>query len=291
MQTIAQWLVARPQYAVVGLAVTLLLPAPQIGSGAIMVLLVLAQGMRLVVIEALVAAGALAVASLLLGMSLTSLVILMAETWVPVMLLAMLLATRRSLTLTLQVSVIVAIAALLIFQIVVPDPAAFWQPYLDLMNDIIRLNGLELDTELLTADVMTVSAVLVFWMLYTGALLLGYGLYRRLPAKTEEYGRFRDLNFGRVIAFTLAVLSLLAFVIDAAMLEDIAFIIFVMFMMQGLAIVHWLHSEGILPMIAVVSVYVLMPFLQVLLIMVLALIGYTDAWISIRRRFKKSKGS
>jgi len=291
VQTIAQWLVARPQYAVVGLAVTLLLPAPQIGSGAIMVLLVLAQGMRLVVIEALVAAGALAVASLLLGMSLTSLVILMAETWVPVMLLAMLLATRRSLTLTLQVSVIVAIAALLIFQIVVPDPAAFWQPYLDLMNDIIRLNGLELDTELLTADVMTVSAVLVFWMLYTGALLLGYGLYRRLPAKTEEYGRFRDLNFGRVIAFTLAVLSLLAFVIDAAMLEDIAFIIFVMFMMQGLAIVHWLHSEGILPMIAVVSVYVLMPFLQVLLIMVLALIGYTDAWISIRRRFKKSKGS
>ncbi len=75
--------------------------------------------------------------------------------------------------------------------------------------------------------------------------------------------------------------------IDAALLENLAFIIFVMFMMQGLAMVHWLHGEGKLPLIAVISVYVLMPFLQVLLIMVLALIGYTDAWVGFRRRFKK----
>ena len=41
---LAAWLVARPQNAVLGLAVTLLLPAPQLTSGVIMVLLVLAQG-------------------------------------------------------------------------------------------------------------------------------------------------------------------------------------------------------------------------------------------------------
>ncbi|MDH4053766.1 MAG: hypothetical protein OEW73_04790 [Gammaproteobacteria bacterium] len=287
MQAIAKWLVARPYYAVAGLAVTLLLPAPQLFSGAILVLLVLAEGTRLAVVRASVAAAALAAASLLLGGSLTSLVALMVATWVPALLLAQALVAVRSLTLTLQVSVIVAVAALLVFQLAIPDAEAFWRPYLDLMDDIIRQNGLTLNTELLTADVMTVSAVLVLWMLYTGALLLGYGLYRRLPAGTDNYGQFRDLNFGRVIALTLALLSLLAFVIDAALLENIAFIIFVMFMMQGLAIVHWLHGEGKLPLIAVVSVYVLMPFLQVLLIMVLALIGYTDAWIGFRHRFKK----
>jgi len=251
------------------------------------VLLVLAEGARLAVVRASVAAAALAAASLLLGGSLASLVALMVATWVPALLLAQALVAVRSLTLTLQVSVIVAVAALLVFQLAIPDAEAFWRPYLDLMEDIIRQNGLTLNTELLTADVMTVSAVLVLWMLYTGALLLGYGLYRRLPAGTDNYGQFRDLNFGRVIALTLALLSLLAFVIGAALLENIAFIIFVMFMMQGLAIVHWLHGEGKLPLIAVVSVYVLMPFLQVLLIMVLALIGYTDAWIGFRHRFKK----
>jgi hypothetical protein len=288
VQALAKWLLARPHNAVLALALTLILPAPQLTSGAVMVLLVLAQGSRFAVIEASVAAALLVVMSLILGGSLASVIGLTAGTWVPALLLAISLVTMRSLTLTLQVSVIVAVAALLLFQVAVPDPAAFWQPYLDVMVAVVRENGLELDTELLTAEVMTISAVLVFWMLFTGALLLGYGLYRRLPVETVNYGRFRDLNFGRVIAFTMALVSLLAFVIGATWLQNVAFIVFVMFMMQGLAIVHWLRSEGMLPNVAVVAVYVLLPFLQVLLVMVLALIGYTDAWFGFRRRLKKA---
>jgi len=288
VQALAKWLLARPHNAVLALVLTLILPAPQLTSGAVMVLLVLAQGPRFAVIEASIAAALLVVMSLLLGGSLASVIGLTAGTWVPALLLAILLVTMRSLTLTLQVSLIVAVAALLLFQIAVPDPAAFWQPYLDVMVAVVRENGLELDTELLTAEVMTISAVLVFWMLFTGALLLGYGLYGRSPVEAVNYGRFRDLNFGRVIAFTMALVSLLAFVIGATWLQNVAFIVFVMFMMQGLAIVHWLRSEGMLPNVAVVSVYVLLPFLQVLLVMVLALIGYTDAWFGFRRRFKKA---
>ena len=289
MQAIATWLLARPHNAVFALVVTLLLPpAPQLISGAVLVLLVLGQGTRYAVIEACVAAAVLAVMSLLLERSLASVIVLTAGTWVPVGLLAISLVAMRSLTLTLQVSVIAAVAAMLFFKIAVPDAAAFWQPYLDEMVKIIEANGMQLDMELLTAEIMTISAVLVFWLLFTGALLLGYGLYRRLPSETVDYGRFRDLNFGRVIALSLALASLLAFVIDATWLQNVAFIVFVMFTMQGLAIVHWLHSEGMLPKIAVVSMYVLLPLLQVLLVMVLALIGYTDAWFGFRRRFKKA---
>ena len=287
MQAIAKWLVARPHNAVLGLAVTLLFPAPQLISGAVMVLLVLANGARLAMIEASVAAAILAVASLILGGTLTSVVVLVAGTWVPVVLLAVLLVTMRSLTLAVQVSVIVAVTLMLLFQVAVPDQAAFWQPYLDLMETVIRQNGLQLDTELLTAEVMTVSAVLVFWMLYASALFIGYWLYRGLPRASVDFGRFRDLNFGRVIALTMAVVSVLALV-GVAWLSNVAFVVFVMFMMQGLALVHWLHGEGILPIFAVVSVYLLMPFLQVLLVIVLALIGYTDAWFGFRRRFKKA---
>ena len=112
MQRLAAWLVARPQNAVMGLAVTLLLPAPQLTSGVIMVLLVLAQGMRQAVIEALVAAASLLTVSLIFGVSMASLVTLMAGTWVPVLLLALLLINSRSLTLTVQASVIVAVVAM-----------------------------------------------------------------------------------------------------------------------------------------------------------------------------------
>ena len=288
MQAIAAWLVARPQNAVIGLAVTLLLPAPQLTSGVIMVLLVLGQGTKLALIEACIAASVLLTVSLIFGVSISSIATLMAGTWVPVLVLAALLLGSRSLALTVQVSVIIAALTLLGFYIVVVDPVAFWQPYMTMMAELVEQNNLQLNLELLTAEVMTVSAVLAFWMLYTAGLLLGYALYKRLPQETSEFGRFRNLNLGRVIAFTMAVMSILAFVVDAAWLQNLAFILFVVFWIQGLAIVHWMHAEGLLPLAALIAVYVLLPFLQVLLMTALAAFGYMDAWFSFRRRFKKA---
>ena len=292
MQRLAAWLVARPQNAVVGLAVTLLLPAPQLTSGVIMVLLVLAQGMRQAVIEAMVAAAALLTVSLIFGVSVVSLLTLMAGTWVPVLVLAVAQVSARSLTLTMQMTVILTVVALTGFYVVVTDPMAFWEPYLVTMAEIALQSGLELNQDLLNAEVMTVSAALAFWMLYVAGLLLGYGLYKKLPLETADFGRFRDLSFGRVIALAMALASLLALVVDGAWLQSVAFIVFAMFWLQGLAIVHWLHAEKILPLGAVVAVYVLLPLLQVLVFSALAIIGYMDAWFDFRRRIKKGlKGS
>ncbi len=253
-----------------------------------MVLLVLSQGTKLALVEACIAAAVLLTVSLIFSVSIPSIVTLMTGTWVPVLLLSAVLLGSRSLTLTVQVAVIVAAVAMLVFYIVVVDPVAFWQPYMDTMAEIVRQNNLQLNLELLTAEVMTVSAVLAFWMLYTVGLLLGYALYRRLPGETGEFGRFRDLNLGRVIAVVMALTSLLAFVVDAAWLQNLAFMLFVVFWIQGLSIVHWMHAQGTLPLAAVIAVYALLPFLQVLLMTALAVLGYTDAWFSFRRRMKKA---
>ena len=130
-----------------------------------MVMLVLAQGTKLALVEGCIAAAVLLTVSLIFGVSIPSIVTLMAGTWVPVLLLAILLLGSRSLTLTVQVAVIVAAVALLGFYIVVADPVAFWQPYMDTMAEIVRQNNLQLNLELLTAEVMTVSAALAFWVL------------------------------------------------------------------------------------------------------------------------------
>lgn len=288
MQAIAAWLVARPQNAVLGLTVTLLLPAPQLTSGVIMVLLVLAQGTKLAIIEACIAASVLLTVSLLFGVSIASIVTLMSGTWLPVLLLAVLLLASRSLTLTVQISVIIAAFAMLAFYAVVSDPVAFWQPYIAMMAELVEQNNLQLNLQLLTAEVMTVSAVLAFWMLYTVGLLLGYAIYRRLPRETREFGRFSDLNLGRVIAFAVALTSVLALLVHAAWLQNLAFILFVVFWMQGLALVHWMRAEGQLPLAVLVAVYALLPFLQVLLMTALAVFGYMDAWFNFRRRLKKA---
>ena len=86
----------------------------------------------------------------------------------------------------------------------------------------------------------------------------------------------------------MAVVSLLALVVDVAWLQNVAFVMFVIFWVQGLAIVHWMHAQQLLPLGAVVAVYILLPLLQVLLITVLGILGYMDAWFEFRRRMKKA---
>ena len=93
MPALAAWLLAKPQNAILGLAATLLIPwiPPQLTSGVILALLVVAQGPRMAVIEALAAAALMIVASLLFGVTVASIVVLAVVAWVPVLLLAVLL--------------------------------------------------------------------------------------------------------------------------------------------------------------------------------------------------------
>ena len=83
---------------------------------------------------------------------------------------------------------------------------------------------------------MTVSATLALWILPTTGMLVGYGLYRKLPVELGDYGRFRDLNLGKVIAVALALVAALGFAIDSAVLRGVAVVLFVAFSVQGMAL-------------------------------------------------------
>ena len=74
-----------------------------------------------------------------------------------------------------------------------------------------------------------------------------------------------------------------AFLSGAVWLQNVAFVLFAIFWLQGLAIVHWLHGRQLLPTFGVVAVYVLLPFLNVIMLMGLAVTGYIDAWFGFRR--------
>ena len=89
-------------------------------------------------------------------------------------------------------------------------------------------------------------------------------------------------------AVALAIVSLLAFAIDSSVLQGVAAVLFVAFCVQGVALVHWMHAQEMLPLGVVISMYILLPLLQVLLVTVLAVFGYMDAWFEFRRRMKKA---
>jgi hypothetical protein len=290
VQPLAAWLVARPQNAVIGLAGTLLLPILQIASGIFMVLLVLRHGPRLAVIEAAAAGALLAVVSLVAQGPLLQVIGSMLNVWLPALVIGLVLRATGSLTLTMQVSALLAGLAITVFYAAVDDLVVYWSPMLEVLQNLAQQGGLSdqaafLEAEpALAANMLTMSVVLVSWTFYAVYLLFGYQLYASLPGETQKYGRFCDLNFGRVVAGLMAGLSLLAVVTGVVWIQSAALVMFAVFWLQGLAVVHWIYSERRLPLFVVIATYVLLPFLHVFLVLGLSVLGYTDAWFRYRRR-------
>jgi hypothetical protein len=283
------WLVAQPLNAVLALAATSALLYLGFLSSMIVVLLVLHQGARAATVKVLLAGALLAAVSLLAGaradLQLTAALV----NWLPALLLALLLNATRSLTLTLQLSVIFVVIAMVGFIAIVGNPVEFWQTIVVAAAEVWRDMGLHEQADRMLAEQeaiatqMTSTAAVAIWTVYAGSLILGYLLYRELPGETREFGRFSDLNFGRVIASIMALASVLALLTGVVWIQNVAFLMFAVFWLQGLAIVHWLKGAGLLPVFALVAVYVLLLLLNVLLAIALAVLGYIDAWFHVRR--------
>lgn len=289
MQALARWLVAQPLNSVLVLAATMSFAWTSFLSGVVLVLVILHKSTRAAMLELAAAAALLAVLGLVIRARLDVMLASALSVWVPAALLTVLLQRTRSLTLSLQVAWLVVLGGMLVFFATVSDPVAFWQVRIEAFIAVLGEQGLHDQAALFGADVegmarqMTMITALVLWSISVVGLVLGYKLYRSLPGSTARFGRFRDLNFGRVIALVTAVVSVGAWLAGWLPLQNMAFVMFAMFWLQGLAIAHWSHGQGFLPTFGLAALYVLLPLLNVVMVMGLAVTGYIDAWFGFRR--------
>lgn len=258
-------------------------------SGVVLVLVILHKGPRAALWQLAAAAGLLAVFGLVIQARLDVMIASALSVWLPAALLTLVMLRTRSLTLSLQVAWLGAIAGLLVFFAAVSDPVAFWQVRIEAFVSALSEQGLHDQAAMFGADIagmagqMTMITALVLWSIAVVGLVLGYKLYRQLPGSSAKFGRFRDLNFGRVIALATALASVGAWLAGWLPLQNVAFVMFAMFWLQGLAIAHWSHGQRFLPTFGLAAVYVLLPLLNVILVMGLAVTGYIDAWFGFRR--------
>ena len=291
MPSVAAWLLARPQNTVFALVVTMVAPGLAMVSGAILLLVVLQQDLNRAVLVAALAAAVLLAVALGLGSSPLQALIQITSLWLPVLGLAVIMRSTRSLTLTLQLSVILIVVGTCLFFAMASDPVGFWNnliaadPLLQGFAESLQQWKVAIGaTDMQFAGVMTTMYAIGFWFGLVAVVLLGYWLFLQLPDNAASYGRFRDLNFGRVVALILAVTSVAGFLVDAVWIQSIAFILFAVFWLQGAAMVHWLKSIGRVPTIAVGAVYVLTIIFPQYVFPALAVLGYTDAWFDYRNR-------
>jgi hypothetical protein len=296
MPSVAAWLLARPQNTVFALAFAMLMPGLAIFSGAIVLLVVLQQDLRRAILVAGLAGIILLVVAIAVGSSPLQAVLQIASLWLPVLGLSIVMRTTRSLTLTLQLSVLLVVIGVCLFFMLANDPIGFWQSLIAVDPLLQSVTGSLQEwktaigaTDMQFAGVMTTMYAIGFWFGLVIVILLGYWLYLQLPDKSPHYGRFRNLNFGRVVAVLLAVTSVIGFAIDAVWIQSIAFVLFAVFWLQGAAMVHWLRSRGKAPAIAVSAVYVLTLLLPQYAFPALAVLGYTDAWFQFRNYVTKQQ--
>ncbi len=286
------WLVARPERAVFVLIATFPLPFTQILGSAVLVLLVLSRGIARAATVAGIAFVAILVITLVTTVPVQTLIQIALTIWLPGILLALLLQRTRSLTLSLQITVLAALLVIVGLYVVVGDSSADWQEVFKEFAGLLRDNDKRQEADLFIqllpyAPYMRGFVVSIGWLLHVVAFLAGYAAYISLPGKSDGFGQFSELNFGRVLALVLALTSIAAMFSAWFWLQNTALLLFAIFWLQGLAVLHWLRARGQFPGILLAAVYVLTLLLGPLLVSAVGVMGYTDAWFDYRLRIAR----
>ncbi len=218
--------------------------------------------------------------------------------WAPLLLLAVILRNTISLALTLQVMVLLGFGLLLMLYLLFGNPEIWWT---EMTRDMLRqMNeaGMFPDPEVAPAlaEFFRTWAVLAPGQLIFSALLaivLGLLLGRWWQALLYNPGgfqqEFHNLRLGQPAAITMVALLLLSLLIGQAQpwLLNLTLIAGLIYLLQGLAIVHGAVGRAGLSTAWLVTFYVallfILPLWQFLLLFAVA-----DTWIDVRARIKPS---
>lgn len=285
--------------AVAAVSAALALLAPPLSSplayvGTAVVALVT---LRLGAVEGLgVLAGGLAVLAVLgvpAGGASVPLVVSAAVLWLPVWLCSLVLRVSRSLALTLQVAALAGGVLVLAAHLLLGDPLQWWLPRLQaVLGPALTEHGLDAASYIpdlarwMTA--MSVAA-LVFGVLVS--LLLARGWQAALYNPGGFGAEFRALQLGRRFAVAAAAVAALAALPapGATVAADAVFTLLLVYLLQGLALVHALvHARVESPQARrgwLGGMYVVVLLAAPQIVPLLALMGWVDAWVDVRSRW------
>ncbi len=247
----------------------------------------------------IVGSGAIAgvISWLLLSTALPALAFAVA-TWIPVWLLAALLRVTRAQGRMLTGASALGALMVVVFHIAVSDAAPWWR---DLLNGLFlagaERGGLQLEPaqiEQLRVVIDTVSGYMT-GIIAAGTVLglvLTVMLARWWQAALDNRGafarEFRVLRlprrFGLVAAAVLA-LAMLANEATGGIAGELVWIVVVAYLLQGLAVIHAIVAGRARAPLWLFGSYLLFGLLPVQGGLVLAMLGYADEWLGLRRRF------
>jgi hypothetical protein len=275
-------------------ALSLLLPPMSYVSGAVIALATLRHGAReggLVIAGSGLLAGAL---TLVVVGSVYPVLVFLALTWVPVWLLAVVLRATADQGAALLVAGALGAIAVGGVHLVIADPTAWWEALLQRFVDSAVQGAPALSndagTEQLSALIHSLAPIMT-GLVIAGTvlgLMLTLFLARWWHALVDNPGGFgREF---RAFAIGIVLAALLANSYTGGLAGELALIVVVLYMLQGLAIVHSVVNARGASIGWLVGLYLLLFLLPPQVILLLALTGLTDVWVNLRARAGRQGG-
>ena len=292
MKALASFIMRGRQWAVLVSAVaavlSLFLPPLSYISGAAVALVVLRHGPfegALVTLGAVVASALFGL--LAMGTPMAAVGFLLAL-WLPLYLAALVLRRSVSLAFTFEVAAAFnGIGVVLAFALL-GDPTQWWT---GLFEELAReMPALTLGDQLAEAARMmtglAAGAVLTSLLL---SLLLARWWQAMLYNPGGFRGEFHALRMGRgarLVALALFAAATLAEGVFGELAANLALVAVMLFLFEGVAVIHGVVAKLKLAQGWLVALYVLMFLVLPQMVVLLSALGYADAWVDFRSRVK-----
>ena len=296
MKALANYVMrGRSQAALISSAIAVLsmiLPPLSYISGAIVALVTMRRGIAEGALIAGIATGALAIMSFFSTGNMVVALVFAMMVWLPVWILSIVLRQTVSLPFTLIVATMLVVVVMIVFHMAVGDTVLWWQGILDkvfaeaLAEPGMGNMGLMLEN---VPQFMTALMGTAFFVSMMASILLARWwqavLYHPGGFQKEFHAVRVDkpaAGFGALILIWAAIGAG-----SGSIVVDLAIIIGVYASVSGLSLVHhWVAAKkankGWL-----ILMYLLLAFIAPQILLVLAILGFADAWLNIRRFYEK----
>ena len=208
--------------------------------------------------------------------------------WLPLWWITNRLRRDQYLSLSLLLSAAFGVLIIAGFYLVLEDPTAWWRAVLNesfriIFQDVGEVSSTELSQMIEPiASLMNGMMAVAFLIHLLGSLFLARWWQATLH-NPGGFGReFRDIRLGRVVAGVAVGLLLVSFTMGGTMLTDLLLMLGVLFMLQGIALVHALVHNLKAHQGWLVGQYVLLMVAMPQMVMTLALAGLLDNWFNFR---------
>ena len=209
--------------------------------------------------------------------------------WLPAWIVATALQITVSLKLSLQLLTGICLFAVTMFYLLYPDFGELWRGYFDQM--IAELAG-QADTET-AATIQSMEDGVIHFLpgLFVGSLMFGtlislflgrwwQAVYFNPGGFAKE---FQSLALGKAMALVSLAIIVLALALNSYMLYALMIIVMLLYLVQGMAILHALFRLRKIHIAWLVLVYGLLMFVpQIMMLMVF--VGLADSWLNLRQR-------